>query len=93
VKTFEEAAQIVFGVSERNERSAQELEQLERIQNAFIEDIYNSPVANIIPEMALQIGECVERKLGDRSQVVPNMFLHALAYGVAIGVLMEKREE
>jgi hypothetical protein len=94
VKTFEEAALIVLGVHDRGEPlSAEELERLQTIQHAFMQDIYNSPVANLVTEMGTQIGEAVIRKIGDPFQIIPNIFVHALAYGVAIGVLMEKREE
>jgi hypothetical protein len=93
VKTFEEAAHIVFGISESGRLSAQELEQLGRVQHAFIEDILNSAIATLAPELGNRIGEAVVDETRDPSRVIPTIFIYALAYGVAIGVIMEKREE
>jgi hypothetical protein len=94
MKTFEEAATIVLGIRKRDQRwSDEDMARLRSMQQEFKEDILNSLVFALVPGMCADIGMAVMNNTEDPFHVLPNVFINALACGVAIGVLMEKRED
>lgn len=97
MKTFEEAARIVLGLEKSDLvsgcPSGDTEARLRHYQFAFIEDVINSPIGKQAQELAYRMVLDIAEMSADKTDVLPTMFIHALAYGVSIGVLMEKREE